>query len=70
MKTRLLLISGWAHGTHTLQPMADRLAPLFDIQLLELNPPEAFVADPPRLSEGPPLLRSWFQCSSRVLTLG
>ncbi|RZO85936.1 MAG: hypothetical protein EVA58_04205 [Kiritimatiellaceae bacterium] len=34
MKTRLLLISGWAHGTHTLQPMADRLAPLFDIQLL------------------------------------
>lgn len=34
MKPRLLLISGWAHSTNALQPMADRLAPLFDTKLI------------------------------------
>jgi pimeloyl-[acyl-carrier protein] methyl ester esterase len=34
MKKTLLIISGWAHSTNAIQPLGDRLATHFDVQLL------------------------------------
>ena len=34
MKPSLLMITGWAHGVEAMQPLADRLAPDFDVQIL------------------------------------
>jgi pimeloyl-ACP methyl ester carboxylesterase len=34
MKSSLLLITGWAHGADAVQPMADRLAGDFEVQIL------------------------------------
>ncbi len=34
MKKKLIIISGWAHSTNAIQPLGDRLANHFDIQLL------------------------------------
>ncbi len=34
MKPSLLMITGWAHGAESMQPLADRLASNFDVQIL------------------------------------
>ncbi len=31
---KLLLLTGWAHGPASLQPLADRLSKIFDVQIL------------------------------------
>ncbi len=33
-KPSLLMITGWAHGAESMQPLADQLASNFDVQIL------------------------------------